>query len=322
MSASPDSDPTRDTRARFRELRDVAVADVDRGANPRIHFTEEELERLAESVAKEGILVPVVVYPKDGRFRLIDGERRWLTAQTLGLDTIPAVITDPPDARENLVRMFNIHQVREPWADMPTAWAIKELIEETGPLDARELADLTGLSTERIERLRHAVELPRAYQEYIDRGLVPLNFFWELKKNVIEPLAARRPSITEEFGADQITTAFVQKRLARVITDTISLRKVAAIIRVAAQEAGDQPRAESALDGPIRELLTDQSMTIVEAYEDTVVLTIESDKLERRFGNLVRSLERLIGKAETEEERARLNALARDHIDRLQRLLE
>jgi ParB family chromosome partitioning protein len=323
MSASPSSDAREKPGTRFFDLQDIPVAKIERGDNPRIHFPEEELERLAESVAKEGVLVPVVVY-SDGKegYRLIDGERRWITAQTLALETIPAVITDAPDKRQNLVRMFNIHQVREQWQDMPTAWALEDLLKETGSLTNRELADVTGLSVERTERLRHALELPREYQDHIDSGRIPLNFFWELKKNVIDPLASRRPSLAAEFEPQDLMASFVTKRLEQVITDTISLRKVGAIIRVAADEAVGGVEGPSPLDETLRMLIVDPAMTIEDAYEDTIELTIESDKLERKFGNLLTSLQRLLGKVHTGEDEGRLRELGRRLLARLSAILD
>ena len=53
---------------------------------------------------------------------------------------------------------------------MPTAWALEKLIEETGVTSDRELSDITGLSTKVIKRLRHALELPEDYQDYMTRG--------------------------------------------------------------------------------------------------------------------------------------------------------
>src|SRR6266487_2616549 len=78
MSASPDV-----THPRLHELKDLPVDSIRKNQeNPRIHFTEEEMQRLTESIAIEGILVPVVVYPEDDHYVLIDGERRWRCAQS------------------------------------------------------------------------------------------------------------------------------------------------------------------------------------------------------------------------------------------------
>lgn len=289
-------------------------------ANPRLHFPEEELERLSQSIAKEGILVPVVVYPEDDFFRLIDGERRFRCALDLGLERVPAVITEAPDPRENLVRMFNIHMVREPWKDMPTAWALEKLIEETGVTNDRELSDITGLSTEVIKRLRHALELPEEYQDYINKGTIPLNFFWELKRYVIDPLGKRRPVLAHEFGDREVLDAFVQKRLSGFITDVISLRDVAQIIRIAEREV-DDPTESSVLDDTLRRLVHDEEYTIADAYQDTVEVIVEADKLERRTDNMVKSFERLFARARTKEDEDYLRAVAVRLIERMKQLL-
>jgi len=150
MSASPDSD----TSARASGLNHIRTDEIDRNpGNPRLLFTEEEMEQLTESIASEGILVPVVVFEADGSYVLIDGERRWRCAKQLGLPEVPAVIVGAPDESQMLVQMFNIHMVRQSWADMPTAWALEKLIDKTGIENARELSDLTGLSLERLKRL-------------------------------------------------------------------------------------------------------------------------------------------------------------------------
>lgn len=309
--------------ARMKSLRDIESAKVDRNPeNPRLHFPEDEIDRLAQSIAKEGILVPVVVYEDgEGMFRLVDGERRWICAQQLGLPTVPAVIIEhSPDTRDNLVRMFNIHMVREPWQDMPTAWALGKLIDETGVTSTRELSDLTGLSGERIERLRHALDLPKEYQQHIDEGTIPLNFFWELKKSVIDPLARRRPSLWAEFGETEVLDSFVAKRLKLVITDAVSLRKVNAIIGIASREV-EEPSQPSVLDDAIRRLVLDDATTIDEAYQDTVEVVVESDKLERRTDNVFKSFERLLDRVRTSEDREHVIAVGRSLVERLGQLL-
>ena len=45
--------------------------------NPRLIFRQEELEALEDSIAKQGILVPLTVYEDGRHFYLLDGERRW-----------------------------------------------------------------------------------------------------------------------------------------------------------------------------------------------------------------------------------------------------
>lgn len=303
------------------ELKDVETDGIDRNPkNPRIYFTQEDMDRLTESIDRKGILVPVVVYPEGERYVLIDGERRWRCATALGLPTIPAVVTEPVSDEENLVQMFNIHMVREAWKDMPTARALGELIDETGTQSDRELSDLTGLSIERIKRLRHALDLPPDYQAYIDEERIPLNFFWELKRNVIDPIARKRPALAEEFGEREVLDAFVDKRLREVITDTVSLRQVSPIVTFAARDV-DDPNDASPLDETIRRLVWEPHLGVQEAYEDTVQVVFEAEQLERRADNVVKGFQRLLAKARTRAEEDHVKAVGRSLIERLRELL-
>ncbi len=59
---------------------------------PRRRFSDDELEELAASIAEHGVLMPVVVQPAGGGYRIIAGERRHRAARIAGLSTIPAVI--------------------------------------------------------------------------------------------------------------------------------------------------------------------------------------------------------------------------------------
>jgi ParB family transcriptional regulator, chromosome partitioning protein len=318
MSAEPDSS----SGTHLRELTDIPTDEIDRNPkNPRIYFTQEEMDRLTESIDRKGILVPIVVYRDGDRYVLIDGERRWRCATALGLPTVPAVITDAVSDEENLVQMFNIHMVREAWKDMPTARALGELIEETGTESDKELSDLTGLSTERIKRLRHALELPPEYQTYIDEGRIPLNFFWELKRNVIDPLAKKRPALAAEFGENEVLDAFVEKRLREVITDTVSLRQISPIITFAARDVEDL-NDPSPLDDTIRSLVKDPDVGVQEAYEDTVQVVFEAEQLQRRSDNVIKGFQRLLARARTPAEINHVKGVGRSLVDRLVELIK
>ena len=323
MSSQTDSGPP--NAAQVQDLHVTAIQANPR--NPRLIFPEEELDRLAESIHQEGILVPIVVYPEDDeKYTLIDGERRFRCALRLGLDSVPALITDRKGDVENLVSMFNIHQMREPWRDMPTAIALKELEDAmeadsgTTPSD-RALADRTGLSQERVKRLRYAIQLPDEYQRYIHERRIPLNWFWELHRNVIQPLANKRPKLHEEFGEDAVLTAFVEKRLRGTITDTVSLRDVRPIINYAAKDAEASASDDSVLDDTLRRLLQDPDLTIATAYEDTVQIMVEADKLDRSTENMIKGFNRLFARATGDEERAMVMGIAKRFAQQLERVI-
>ena len=64
--------------------------------NPRgidIETKDKKLALLKDSIRQFGILVPLVVARIGSRYRLLDGERRLVAAQALGLKTVPAYVT-------------------------------------------------------------------------------------------------------------------------------------------------------------------------------------------------------------------------------------
>ncbi len=62
---------------------------------PRKHFNDEGLERLANSIKNHGVLQPVIVrVDKAKKIILVSGERRYKAAQKAGLETIPSIFTD------------------------------------------------------------------------------------------------------------------------------------------------------------------------------------------------------------------------------------
>jgi ParB/RepB/Spo0J family partition protein len=317
MSASPETQSSR-----LKGLEEIDVQRIQPNpANPRIWFPPEEMARLMESIDRKGVLVPLVVYAEGKKYILTDGERRWRCAKELGLVTVPSVITEAPSAEENLIQMFNIHMVREAWQDMPTAKALGQVIADTGITENSVLSDMTGLSVERIKRLRHALDLPPEYQNYIDEGRIPLNFFYELKRSVIDPMAKRRPALAAEFGDRGILDAFVDKRLKEVVTDVVSLRLITPIINYAARDVED-PADYSPLDETLRSLITNPSTSIQDAYEDTVQVVFETEKLQRRADNMVKSFERLIDKAHNAEELAFVKRVGKDLAKRIVALIK
>lgn len=90
--------------------------------NKRRPISQSSVESLAKSLAREGVLQPIVVRPhpeKDGRFEIRAGERRWRAAKLAGLREIPALVRPLDDEAalsvtiaENLQRQ-DLHPLEE-----------------------------------------------------------------------------------------------------------------------------------------------------------------------------------------------------------------
>ncbi len=91
--------------------------------NPRLIFRELDMNALLESIQEVGIQVPLTVYwdPDDKTYVVLDGERRWRCSVKLNLPEIPVIVQAKPTRLENILMMFNIHNVRVAWEPVPAA---------------------------------------------------------------------------------------------------------------------------------------------------------------------------------------------------------
>src|SRR5262245_2566710 len=104
------------------KLSQIDISKIDPNPdNPRglnIQTEDEKLSYLKDSIRKSGVMVPIVVSRREGRYFLIDGERRYWASKKVGLNKIPAFIIDEDGkltADDVLFRMFQIHHNREQW---------------------------------------------------------------------------------------------------------------------------------------------------------------------------------------------------------------
>jgi ParB family chromosome partitioning protein len=58
----------------------------------RVHAGAEDLDALADSIRRHGVLRPILVRDTPHGYLIVHGERRWRAARRIGLQTIPALI--------------------------------------------------------------------------------------------------------------------------------------------------------------------------------------------------------------------------------------
>ena len=96
---------------------------------PRKVFKEQEIKDLADSIAQNGQIAPVVVRESGNQYELIVGERRWRATQLLNKETISAIIIDV-DEKTSAVMSIVENVQREDLNPMEEAESLKRLIDE------------------------------------------------------------------------------------------------------------------------------------------------------------------------------------------------
>jgi ParB family chromosome partitioning protein len=138
---------------------------------PRRRFPDESLKELADSIRASGVVQPVLLRPaggQEGRYQLVAGERRWRAAKLAGLDTVPAVIRDLPDA-DALELALTENLLREDLNPLEVAHAYQALQEQHG-LSHEEIADRLGINRSTVTNTLRLLRLPPEVQDLLSRG--------------------------------------------------------------------------------------------------------------------------------------------------------
>jgi len=152
-----------------RGVREVEVARIRRNpAQPRVHFDEESLAELAESIAQHGVLQPILLRPDSDGFMVIAGERRWRAAQKAQLHTIPAIVREVDDSTTAEFALIENIQ-RENLNALEEAEAYRQLIRNHGH-GQDEVAKLVNKSRSHVANLLRLLDLPEFVRSALMRG--------------------------------------------------------------------------------------------------------------------------------------------------------
>lgn len=132
---------------------------------PRRHFDEGALQELAESIAKRGIIQPIIVRPHGGGFQIVAGERRWRAAQRAHLHRIPAIVRDFDEAETLEIALIENIQ-REDLNPIEEAEAYRKLIAEFNH-SQEALGRLVGKSRSHVANLMRLLDLPATVQQQV-----------------------------------------------------------------------------------------------------------------------------------------------------------
>ncbi|CAN5193515.1 ParB/RepB/Spo0J family partition protein [soil metagenome] len=133
---------------------------------PRTRFEEEGLNDLAQSIKVNGIVQPIIVRRKGGRYELIAGERRWRASQKAGLQKIPAIIKEIAD--DKLLELALIENIqRQELNAIEEARAYRNLVEKIG-LTQEMIAERVGKNRTVVTTCLRLLKLPEDIQKLVE----------------------------------------------------------------------------------------------------------------------------------------------------------
>ena len=137
---------------------------------PRKAFDEVQLEELADSIRKYGVLQPLLVQKKKDNYEIIAGERRWRAAKLAGLKTVPVVIREySPQQAMEIALIENVQ--REDLNPIEEALAYQRLMQEFS-LKQEEIAERVSKNRTTITNSMRLLNLTPEVQKMLVEGLI------------------------------------------------------------------------------------------------------------------------------------------------------
>jgi ParB family transcriptional regulator, chromosome partitioning protein len=198
---------------------------IERGRyQPRREFDPDSLRELADSIAAQGVIQPIVVRPiGKERYEIVAGERRWRASQQAGLTEIPVVVRDVNEQSAIAIALIENIQ-RDDLNPLEEAGALQRLLTEFG-LTHQQVAEAVGKSRTTVTNLLRLLELNDDVKQYLDDGRLEMGHARAL-------LGLRGPKQSETAGL--------------VVSRGLSVRETEKLVRRLQTEAESQENPVSA----------------------------------------------------------------------------
>ena len=141
---------------------------------------DEDMQKLLQSIAERGVLVPCLARQNGERYELISGHRRKAACETLGISTLPVIVKDMT-REEAIITMVDSNVQREHILPSEKAMAYKMKLDAlkhqgktsrqvVGKLEsADEISDESGRQVQRYIRLTY---LNKPLLDMVDEGRI------------------------------------------------------------------------------------------------------------------------------------------------------
>src|ERR1041385_2289178 len=212
----------------YRDTRDLFDV-VPNERQPRMGPKEDpELQRQIE--ANEGVFEPLLVEPHpdlEGKYRIIDGDRRWTNSRILvdsqkkdQFRTIPSEITDRTLTDDERIRVWvYIHRQRKEWDAKEKEMVAYRLVDLLGRASA---ANILGITVSALDKLVEIYELSEKLGDIREPGS---SITWareikNLNKKLVTPTVL--DTIVKKINERKITNSKDIRQLRKILRDPVA----------------------------------------------------------------------------------------------------
>jgi len=189
------------------DIRSVSIDDVEPSPyQPRQLFSEEEIDELAKSIEKHGLLQPIVVRRKGNKFQIVAGERRYRALKKLGKDKVTVLVVNVSD-QEAMALSIVENIERKNLTLWELANSIKRLKDEMN-LSLDEISRLIGKSKSHISNILRVFQLPDSVLELVKKypdllTISHIKLLLEIKNPVWQTTLAQK-IVSEKLSTRQL----------------------------------------------------------------------------------------------------------------------
>ena len=181
-------------------LRELSIDVVDDPASPqRSAANMGDLEELARSITQVGVIEPIVVATRNGRYEVVAGHRRLLAAKLAGLVLVPCVVHDTFKAAEEAVMLHeNLH--RADLNPVDEARFFSRLLDRVDG-DTERLAELLRERRDYVESRLALLSGDADVLAALERGAIAIGVAAELNLYEHPPTRRAHLQLAEQGGA-------------------------------------------------------------------------------------------------------------------------
>ena len=160
-----------------------------------------DLTELTASIREKGVLEPLLVKPRLGRWMIIAGERRWQAAKTAGLTELPCIEMDVDDSAVAEIALIENMQRKDltPWEE---ADGLRALCERFG-YTHEDVARKVGKSRSTVTEALSIASIPEEIREVCREAEITSKSL--LLQIVRQPDDDSMRTMAEQIGAQGLT---------------------------------------------------------------------------------------------------------------------
>ena len=228
VETSPETAPKRikgesSNKVVERETDEVPIDQIHPNPNqPRTNFKKEDLEELAESIKRNGLLQPILVRKDGDGYQIIAGERRWQACKSLGLDRVPIRVREVDDDETIILALVENIQ-RSDLNPIEEAYGYRRMMER-GKMTQSQVAQAVSKGRSTVANALRLLELPEDAQQLL------------FEEKITAGHARAILSVPSKEGRAKLTEKLVAEKL--------SVRETEAIARLLSGKKEEKPKVQ------------------------------------------------------------------------------